>query len=434
MKLHGNGKKPRDPVSMFLTARARGAGRTQSRSPFGVQKIRGARIARLARDDASQLVDAAGAVREVDMVLSGTGAMQLDSEVLAGAPRHRQAESDDGVPVGPESRQSRVDVTAGSATPNRAPCSWLHVLLVSVTGEERLTLLRDLSFSARPGTLTAIIGPSVAAKTSLTRVVGGAVQPTAGSVTLERQDIHAGFNALRTRIGMVPEGDVERRQLTVEQVLSCARRRRLSPRTTKADRRHAGAGVLDELELTEHAATRIGILSGGQRKRASVATELLTGASLLILDEPATGLNPALGRQIMTMLRQLADAGRVVLVVTHSLTDLNMCDQVLLLAVRDKPAFRGPPDAIGPAMGTTDWADIFTKVSADPRAMNREFIAQDSAAATTDLPPPSLSPERAVQTGLIRQLPTLARRQTPQQNNPQIGSMEERSVVYIGWD
>ena len=76
--------------------------------------------------------------------------------------------------------------------------------------------------------------------------------------------------------------------------------------------------VLEELELTEHADKRIDKLSGGQRKRASVAIELLTGPSLLVLDEPTSGLDPALDRQVMTMLRELADAGRVVVVVTHS--------------------------------------------------------------------------------------------------------------------
>ena len=118
--------------------------------------------------------------------------------------------------------------------------------------------------------------------------------------------------------------------------------------------------------MTQHADTRVDKLSGGQRKRASVALELLTGPSLLILDEPTSGLDPALDRQVMTMLRQLADAGRVVLVVTHSLTYLDVCDQVLLLAPGGKTAFCGPPSQIGAAMGTTNWADIFSAVARRP--------------------------------------------------------------------
>lgn len=82
--------------------------------------------------------------------------------------------------------------------------------------------------------------------------------------------------------------------------------------------------------------------------------ELLTGPSLLILDEPTSGLGPALDRQVMATLRRLADAGRVVVVVTHSLTHLSMCDQVLLLAPGGKTAFCGAPDQVGAAMGTGD--------------------------------------------------------------------------------
>src|SRR5258705_168471 len=123
---------------------------------------------------------------------------------------------------------------------------------------------------------------------------------------------------------------------------------RAPPDTSKEERREIVAQVLEELDLTQQADTRIDKLSGGQRKRASVAMELLTGPSLLILDEPTSGLDPALDRQVMTMLRQLADAGRVVLVVTHSLSYLDVCDQVLLLAPGGKTAFYGPPAQIGP--------------------------------------------------------------------------------------
>ena len=116
-----------------------------------------------------------------------------------------------------------------------------------------------------------------------------------------------------------------------------------------------------------------------------MALELLTGPSLLILDEPTSGLDPALDRQVMTMLRQLADAGRVVLVVTHSLTYLDVCDQVLLLAPGGKTAFCGPPSQIGPAMGTTNWADIFSSVAGDPDAAKARYLAPywPAPAATT---------------------------------------------------
>jgi ABC transport system ATP-binding/permease protein len=271
-------------------------------------------------------------------------------------------------------------------------------------------LLQRISMTARPGTLTAIIGGSGAGKSTLSRLIAGYTTPTGGSVTFEGHDIHTEYASLRTRIGMVPQDDVVHRQLTVNQALGYAAELRLPPDTNKADRAEVVAEVLGELGLTQHAETRVDKLSGGQRKRASVALELLTGPSLLILDEPTSGLDPALDLQVMTMLRQLADAGRVVLVVTHSLTYLDVCDQVLLMAPGGKTAFLGPPAQVGEVMGTTNWAHIFAKVGADPDEANRRFLAQNK-------PPP---PTQAVvpgdlgapaHTNIGRQFSTIARRQ-----------------------
>jgi ABC transport system ATP-binding/permease protein len=287
----------------------------------------------------------------------------------------------------------------------------LEVRGVTLTIEQGRTLLDNISFAARPGTLTAVIGPSGAGKSTLAKVVVGATQPTKGSVAFEGHNIHAEYASLRSRIGMVPQDDVVHSQLTVNQALGYAAELRLPPDTTKDDRRQVIAQVLEELELTQHAEKRVDKLSGGQRKRASVAMELLTGPSLLILDEPTSGLDPALDRQVMTMLRQLADAGRVVVVVTHSLTYLDVCDQVLLLAPGGKTAFCGPPGEIGRTMGTTNWADIFTKVGADPDAVHLRFLERAA-------PPPAPAEEekpsdlgKPVQTSLWRQFSTIARRQ-----------------------
>jgi ABC-type multidrug transport system ATPase subunit len=272
-------------------------------------------------------------------------------------------------------------------------------------------LIQKVSLTARPGTLTALIGGSGAGKSTLSRLIAGATCPSSGSITFEGHDIHAQFASLRSRIGMVPQDDVVHRQLTVSQALNYAAELRLPPDTSAADRAQVVAQVIEELGLTKHADTRVDKLSGGQRKRASVALELLTGPSLLILDEPTSGLDPALDLQVMTMLRQLADAGRVVLVVTHSLSYLDLCDQVLLMAPGGKTAYCGPPDQIESAMGTTNWAKIFGMVGADPDEANRRFLAQAKP------PPPLAEAEKSADLGaparssFWRQFSTIARRQ-----------------------
>jgi ABC transport system ATP-binding/permease protein len=274
-------------------------------------------------------------------------------------------------------------------------------------------LLDNISLTARPGTLTAIIGGSGAGKTTLSRLIAGYTRPSAGSVTFEGHNIHAEYATMRSRIGMVPQDDVVHRQLTVNQALGYAAELRLPPDTSKQERAQVVAQVLEELDLTKHADTRVDKLSGGQRKRASVALELLTQPSLLLLDEPTSGLDPALDRQVMLMLRQLADAGRVVLVVTHSVSYLDVCDQILLIAPGGKTAFDGPPGQVGAALGTTNWADIFANVGADPDEANRRFLEREGRSQQSQAPargsPADLG--EPVHTDLLRQLSTIARRQ-----------------------
>ncbi|WKN57100.1 ATP-binding cassette domain-containing protein [Rhodococcus opacus] len=286
----------------------------------------------------------------------------------------------------------------------------LRVDGVGLTIEGGRRLLEDVTFTAQPGSLTAVIGPSGAGKTTVATIISGSERPTEGVVEFEGRSVHAEYQVLRSRIGMVPQDDVVHRQLTIRQALGYAAELRLPPDTSRTDREEVIETVLDELQLSEHADTRVDRLSGGQRKRASVAMELLTGPSLLILDEPTSGLDPALDRQIMATLRRLADSGRVVVIVTHSLSYLEMCDQVLLLAPGGKTAYVGPPDKVGAALGSTDWADIFARVAADPDGVFAEYRATRPA---VEVPPPSPpgplgSPAH---TSRRKQLSTVVRRQ-----------------------
>lgn len=286
----------------------------------------------------------------------------------------------------------------------------LHVQAIGLNIDGK-QLLHEVEFAAGPGSLTAVIGPSGAGKSTVSKIVAGGANPSTGTVTFEGRSVHAEYEALRTRIGMVPQDDVLHRRLTLRQALRYAAELRLPPDMSKADRDNVIHGVLAELQLIEHLDTRVDKLSGGQRKRASVAMELLTGPSLLILDEPTSGLDPALDRQVMSTLRRLADAGRVVIVVTHSLTYLSMCDQVLLLAPGGKTAYCGSPGAVGPAMGTEDWAEIFAYVAEQPDAAHERYRARNRRPPARTPSRRAGSPIRPPQTSVARQTSTVSRRQ-----------------------
>ncbi|OBG95496.1 ABC transporter ATP-binding protein [Mycobacterium sp. E3298] len=279
---------------------------------------------------------------------------------------------------------------------------------VSLAVDGERVLLDRVSFAARPGTLTAVIGPSGAGKSTLAKVAAGEDRPTSGTASLEARAVHT----VRSEIGMVPQDDLVHARLTVAQALQYAAELRMPADTTASACARVITTVLEELELTPHADTRIDRLSGGQRKRVSVAVELLTSPYLLVLDEPTTGLDPALDRSVMAMLRRLADAGRVVVVVTHSLTFLDVCDQVLLLAPGGKTVFCGPPDRLSSYLGASDWADIFTRVCADPDGLQRRFMqGRDSQEADTVCRPALVQPVQPPPVGIWRQTSTLARRQ-----------------------
>ncbi|WP_255450107.1 FHA domain-containing protein [Skermania sp. ID1734] len=273
-------------------------------------------------------------------------------------------------------------------------------------------LLSAVSAEFRPGMLTAVVGPSGAGKSTMAKVTSGLARPTAGRVDFEGHDLHQNYDALQRRIGLVPQDEVIHRLLTVRQALRYAARLRLPPDTSRADREAVINGTLAELALTEHADTRIDHLSGGQRKRANVALELLTSPTLLILDEPTSGLDPHLDRQVMMMLRELADSGRIVLVITHTVANLDMCDRVLLLAPGGVVAYSGHPQALADTFGTTEWADIFAFVSNSPDVAHARYLAGRTETPKRPMVPPGRGmPVSQRSTGIGLQAITLARRQ-----------------------
>lgn len=224
-------------------------------------------------------------------------------------------------------------------------------------------LLRDINFHLGPRSLTAIVGPSGAGKSTLLNAITGRTSPTEGQILIGGRDLNKEFGDLSQRIGLVPQADILHTRLTVRQALNYGAALRFPSETSKAERSARVEEVMEKLELTPRADLRIDKLSGGQRKRASIGLELLTKPSILVLDEPTSGLDPGLDAHVMETLRKLADDGQTVVLVTHSVDNLNFCDNVILLASGGRIAYAGPSSTVFTALGKNNWAEVFRMLS-----------------------------------------------------------------------
>ncbi|GGU46510.1 ABC transporter ATP-binding protein [Streptomyces albospinus] len=224
---------------------------------------------------------------------------------------------------------------------------------------DRRTLLDQVSFPVGEKSLLAVVGPSGAGKSTLLNALTGLRPADAGTVLYDGRDLYRDYAELRRRIGLVPQDDILHTQLTVRRALGYAAELRFPEDTAPAEREARVDEVIRELGLVERADLPIHRLSGGQRKRVSVALELLTKPSLLFLDEPTSGLDPGMDRSVMHMLRGLADDGRTVIVVTHSVLSLDVCDRLLVMAPGGSIAYYGPPEEALPFFGFVEWPEAF---------------------------------------------------------------------------
>ncbi|MGV9611718.1 FHA domain-containing protein [Nocardia xishanensis] len=220
-------------------------------------------------------------------------------------------------------------------------------------------LLDGVSFPIPHRSLVGVIGPSGAGKSTLLGAVTGLRPATEGTVRYDGRDLYTNYDELRHRIGLVPQEDILHNQLQTRRALLYAAELRFPGDTRKEEREQRVDEVLEELGLAQHAETRIDRLSGGQRKRVNVALELLTKPSLLFLDEPTSGLDPGLDKTVMEMLSELAHDGRTVIVVTHSVANLDACDRLLVLVPGGRLAYYGPPAEGLRHFGQRSWAEVF---------------------------------------------------------------------------
>ncbi len=251
----------------------------------------------------------------------------------------------------------------------------LDALHLNSTADKSVTLLDDISLSIQPREFVAIVGVSGAGKSTLLDALNGFRPARQGQVLVNGTELYRHFDDYRTQIGYVPQDDIIHKDLTVYTALDYAARLRLPADTTREERKQRVTEVIETLHLSERREVPIHRLSGGQRKRASIGVELLTKPGLFFLDEATSGLDPGTESQMMRLLRQLADEGQTVLLITHATKNVLLCDQVAFLARGGRLVYFGPPEKALAYFGVQDFDAIYEKLENEetPEAWAEKF-------------------------------------------------------------
>jgi ABC-2 type transport system ATP-binding protein len=189
----------------------------------------------------------------------------------------------------------------------------------------RLEALADVSFEVATGQTVALLGPNGAGKSTTMELLEGYQTPSGGVARVLGVEPRRAGRAWRARVGLVLQSTSLDAHLTVREALGVYAGLFPDPWPV--------GEVLGLIDLTEEADTRIGQLSGGQRRRVDVGLGIIGRPELLFLDEPTTGLDPVARRQAWTAVRRLTAAGTTVLLTTHYLEEAQqLADRVLVLA------------------------------------------------------------------------------------------------------
>jgi ABC-type multidrug transport system ATPase subunit len=274
-------------------------------------------------------------------------------------------------------------------------------------------VLHDVSLTLPGGQLVAIVGGSGAGKTMLLEALAGVRPADAGSVAFDGVDLYENLDAFRSGLGYVPQDDIIHAELPLARTLRYAARLRLPASVPTAELDARVAQALRALDLEERANVRVGALSGGQRKRASIAVELLTHPHVFFLDEPTSGLDPASGAELVRELHALAEGGSTVVFTTHAVQDLAYCDLVVFLARDGHLAFVGTVDEALRYFAVQRVEEIYERVAdeAPPEEWARRFDAHrgERTAEETVIQPRAEAPARE-RTGFFRQWSVLTAR------------------------
>ena len=233
---------------------------------------------------------------------------------------------------------------------------------------KKKVILDNVSASVSAGKLVAVLGTSGAGKTTFLNCVIGYEQATSGQVLINETDLYKNKKLMKKQIGYVPQEDLLRDNISLKNTLDYIGKLRLPTDVSKQERLQKIDSVLEMLNLDSSLKnSKIRKLSGGQRKRVSIASELISDPPLLFLDEPTSGLDPETETDLMYQLRDLShNGGKTLVVITHTIQNIMLFDMVLFFGPGGKLCYAGGPGQAMAEFGVKEFADIYPKVRENP--------------------------------------------------------------------
>ena len=306
-----------------------------------------------------------------------------------------------------------VGPSAPSGT-SRAAGARIDAIGVGQRAGER-QILHEVSLSIEPGELIALAGGSGAGKTTLLEILAGLRAPSAGQVRHDGVRIDA-RGTRGSGVGYVPQDDIIHGEMPLRRTLQYAARLRLPAGTSPEQAERVIDDILRELDLADRRDVAVRMLSGGQRKRASIAVELLTRPGTFFLDEPTSGLDPSTAAEVVRLLRQLTRKGVTVVLTTHEPATLDQCDQVVFLTRNGHLAFAGTPGQARRYFGAGDLVEVYHRLASEdtPREWAERFAAwrepTEAPARPAKTQPQAARPDDRHSPGVLRQWWLLTRR------------------------
>jgi ABC-type multidrug transport system ATPase subunit/pSer/pThr/pTyr-binding forkhead associated (FHA) protein len=221
--------------------------------------------------------------------------------------------------------------------------------------------LHECSFEIPAKSLLAVMGPSGCGKSTLLKALNGDSPPSSGRVFISGLELNENYDYLKTQIGYVPQDDIVHRELTVEQSLYYAAKLRLEHSDSTFIQQKIDQ-VIHDLKIQKIRNSLVGKISGGQRKRVSIAVEILTDPLVLFLDEPTSPLDPQTIEEFLGILKDLSDKGTTVIMVTHKPEDLNYMDSVIFMAEGGHMVFQGETDRYLKHFNVSDTIKVYSQL------------------------------------------------------------------------